>query len=89
MAKNEITLTESGLKVIIKEAIDKALQEIKGRTLAKVSNSAINSVDNIERGINRTFYGTRRGIKMIDHNDNIRKADNLNPRAIQSFLSPY
>ena len=80
-----ITLTENDLKKIVKQCIN----EIGGRTLASVDNSAINSVNNIQNHVDRTFYGTKRGLKMVDHNDNIIKADALKPKAIQSFLNPY
>ena len=89
MSKKVIKLTEEELGKVIKQSVNEALQEIKGRTLARVSNSAINSMDNIQRGVNRTFYGTKAGIKMIDHFKNVDKADNLIPKATQSFLSPY
>lgn len=89
MAKKVIRLTESELYELIVKATNQILVEIDGKTLSRVSNSAINSMNNIQNGVNRTFYGTQRGLKMIDHNKNIEKADVLTPQAIQSFLTPY
>lgn len=83
MAKKVIKLTEEELDNAIKQSVNEALQEIKGRTLARMSNSAINSTGNIQRGVNRTFYGAKAGIKNVD------KDDNLIPKATQSFLSQY
>ena len=85
MNKRIISLTENDLKEMIK----RCLNEIGGKTLASIDNSAIKSVNNIQNHVDRTFYGTRAGLKIVDHNDNVIKADTLKPKAIQSFLNPY
>lgn len=89
MGKKIIRLTESELHEVIKDAVNEAMQEIKGKTLAKVSNSAINSINNIQNKVDRVLYGTNKGLKMVDQNRNVEKADKLMPNAIQSFLRPY
>ena len=85
MSKRVVTLTEEALKKMIKQC----LNEIGGKTLAAIDDSAEQSVNNIQNKVDRTFYGTNRGLKVVDHNDNVVKADTLKPQAIQSFLSPY
>lgn len=85
MKKKVIKLTEEELHNIIRDC----LNEIGGKTLATIDNSAINSMNNIQNGVDRTFFGTNKGLKMVDHNANIIRADNLKKEGEKSFLTPY
>lgn len=73
MGKKVIRLTESQLSEIIRSAADMALNEIDGKTPSRVPNAATTAMDDIQRGIS----------------NKIVRADEMTPRAIQSFLAPY
>ena len=89
MSKKVVRLTESQLSEIIRGAVDMALNEIDGKTLSRVPNAATAAVDDIQKGIpNKTIKSTLRN-KTISNDSEIVRADEMTPRAIQSFLSPY
>ena len=52
MNKRIISLTENDLKEMIK----RCLNEIGGKTLASIDNSAIKSVNNIQNHVDRTLW---------------------------------
>lgn len=89
MGKKVIRLTESELREVVRRAAEAALKEIDGKTLARVPNAATTAMDNIQNGVyDKTIKSTFRN-KTVSNDDEIIRADNLLPRAIQSFLSPY
>ena len=89
MGKKVLRLTESELKEMVHKAVCAALNEIDGKTLARVPNAATRAVDNIQNGIyDKTVTSTLRN-KTISNDDEIIRANDLFPRAIQSMLKPY
>ena len=89
MGKKVIKLTESELREVVRMAAEAALNEIDGKTLARVPNAATTAMDNIQKGVyNKTIKSTLRN-KTVSNDDEIIRADEMLPRAIQSFLSPY
>ena len=89
MGKKIIRLTESELKEIVQNAVKTALNEIDGKTLARVPNAATTAMDNIQNRIfNKTIKSTFRN-KIVSNDDEIIRADSMLPRAFQSFLTPY
>lgn len=89
MSKKVVRLTESQLKEIIRGAVDMALNEIDGKTLSRVPNAATTAMDHIQKGIsNKTIKSTLRN-KTVSNDSEIIRANEMMPRAIQSFLAPY
>lgn len=89
MSKKVVRLTESQLNEIIRSAVDIALNEIDGKTLSRVPNAATTAMDNIQKGIShKTIKSTLRN-KTVSNDSEIIRANEMMPRAIQSFLAPY
>ena len=89
MSKNVIRLTESQLKEIIRGAVDMALNEIDGKTLSRVPNATTAAADNIQKGISHKTIKSKLRNMTVSNDDEIIRADEMMPRAIQSFLAPY
>ena len=89
MGKKVIRLKESELREMVHKAAAAALKEIDGKTLSRVPNAAITAMDSIQNGVyDKTIKSTLRN-KTISNDDEIIRADEMLPRAIQSFLSSY
>jgi len=82
-------LTESQFMEIIENAVRTALNEIDGKTLSRVPNAAINAVNNIQSGVYSKKISSKLRGRTIDYDKHIERANNLYPKAIQSFLAPY
>lgn len=86
MKRTIVKLSEQELNTIIAECVNKALNEIGGKTLSIIPNVAIDAVDNIQKGNLTKKINVQ---KSTSYDNQITKADALYPKAIQSFLQPY
>lgn len=85
MANKVIRLTEDELKELIKESVNGVLQEIDGTTYAKVNNATMKAQQRRLNGIPNNTASQNRKTNL----DMINQGISLDPRAADSFITPY
>jgi hypothetical protein len=91
MKNKVIRLTEEELHNLVKQIIDKSLNEIDGKTHARVSNATTMATNQLQNGISQKNITSKvSGNKhVIDYNDIIDNAAGTEQRAKQSLLRPF
>ena len=103
MKKQIIQLTESQLHDLIKQCVNEAISEMDGVTYSRIHNASQNAKNNIQSGIYQTPKTTTKKYKkdgtprkypttrttMVDNDDIITRATNLQVDAQQHWLKDY
>lgn len=86
MAKKIIKLTSEELHNLIAESTKRAIREMKGETYSRIHNASHRAQQDIQNGVdNRTVNG----VKFVDNDDIITRANDLESRAQAHWLKNY
>ena len=86
IAKKTIRLTEGELKQLIKEATARVMNEMDAPTYSRIHNASHRAMQDIQNG---NYERSVNGKKIVDNDDIISKADELEPRAQAHWLKDY
>lgn len=91
MAKKATKLTEDEMRTLVNNIVNEALEEIDGKTHARVANATKRAMQNLQNGIRFTkTTSPLSGEKhTINYDDIITKAKKTEERANTSLLEPY
>ena len=86
MAKKVTILTENELSQLIKEATSRVLNEMDAATYLRIHNASHRAKQDIQNG---NIQRSVNGIKVVDNDDIISRADNMEPEVQTHWLSNY
>ena len=86
MAKKIIKLTSDELHRLITESTEKILNEMQGETYSRIYNASHRAQQDIQNGVDKR---TVDGIKFVNNDDIITRANDLEPRAQAHWLKDY
>lgn len=85
MKKKVIQLTEEELHNLIKECVENALNEMDGATYARLHNASQRAMNDMQNGNATQTVGK----KVINNDDTITRATNMQPAVQQYWLKDY